>query len=111
MRDLLLDERARIEDELQRLSRELEQAADETAGLDRTDLADHGTETLEREIGETLEENAEAMLGEIDTALQHIDAGTYGTCARCRQPIAVDRLVALPYATRCIECKRAQERG
>ncbi len=110
MRELLLEERARIEEEIQRLSRELEQAADETAGIDRADLADHGTETLEREIGETLEENAEAMLGEIDAALERIHAGSYGTCARCGQLIPEDRLLALPYATRCIECKRAEER-
>lgn len=111
MRGLLVEERERIEREIQRLARELEQAADESAGMDPTDVADPATETLERELGETLEENAEATLVEIDVALERIDGGTYGACARCGRPIAEDRLMALPYATRCIRCQRAEEGG
>ena len=44
-------------------------------------------------------------------ALERIEIGTYGTCASCQRPIAEARLSALPYANRCIDCKRLEERG
>ena len=51
------------------------------------------------------------MLEEIRRALERIEIGTYGTCARCQRPIAEARLNALPYANRCIDCRRLEERG
>jgi RNA polymerase-binding protein DksA len=59
----------------------------------------------------TLEENSEAVLAAIDAALRRIEDGTYGTCQRCGNPIAPERLEALPYAELCIDCKRRVERG
>jgi RNA polymerase-binding protein DksA len=74
-------------------------------------LADHASEMLDREVDESLEDNAEQLVHEIDLALGRIDAGTYGTCARCGQTIPEDRLEAVPYATLCVSCKRIEERG
>lgn len=42
---------------------------------------------------------------DIDAALQRISEGTYGICARCRQPIARARLEANPTARFCIRCQ------
>lgn len=72
-------------------------------------IADSATETYMRELDEGLEENADNILGEIEAALSRIDDGTYGLCASCGKPIAPERLEAVPYATLCIEDKRAQE--
>lgn len=44
---------------------------------------------------------------EIDEALERLDAGAYGTCERCRQPIAPERLTAHPTAVRCVTCAAA----
>jgi len=74
-------------------------------------LADSASETFMRELDEGLEENAEHILGEIDAALERIEDGTYGLCADCGGPIGEERLLAVPYATRCIDDKRAQERA
>jgi RNA polymerase-binding protein DksA len=74
-------------------------------------LADSATETYMRELDGGLEENAEHLLAEIDTALRRIDEGTYGMCVVCGRPIGAERLEAVPYATLCIDDKRAQERG
>ena len=74
-------------------------------------LADSATATLNREIDYTLEENSEHVLSAIDGALGRIEEGTFGTCARCGQAIAEERLEAIPYANRCIDCKRLEERG
>lgn len=90
-------------------SRSMEDAIDED-GND-SHMADSASETLDREMELTLEDNAEHLLESIDAALARIDAGTYGNCERCGQPIAPDRLEALPWATKCIECKRLEERG
>ena len=46
----------------------------------------------------------------IDRALAEIDAGRYGTCAECEEPIAPKRLKALPFASRCVECQTLSER-
>jgi DnaK suppressor protein len=51
------------------------------------------------------------VLAAIDSALRRIDEGSFGTCERCEQPIAEARLEAMPYATKCIDCKRLEERG
>ena len=72
-------------------------------------LADSATETFMRELDGGLEENAEHLLGEIDAALGRIDAGTFGTCQVCGREIEPERLEAVPYATLCIDHKRARE--
>ena len=46
----------------------------------------------------------------IDGALADIDAGRYGVCVECEEPIAAKRLKALPFATRCVECQARSER-
>jgi RNA polymerase-binding protein DksA len=74
-------------------------------------LADHASEMLDREVDESLEDNAEQLVRDIDVALGRIDAGTYGTCARCGNAIPEERLDAVPYATLCLDCKRIEERG
>ena len=74
-------------------------------------MADTATETVEREIGNTLEEHDERLLEAIDAALGRIDAGTYGKCVNCGAPIPEERLEAMPWATLCIDCKRKEERG
>jgi len=49
-------------------------------------------------------DQARAELRALDEAADRLAAGTYGTCTRCGNPIAPERLEALPAATRCINC-------
>ena len=46
----------------------------------------------------------------IDRAIADMDAGRYGVCVECEEPIAAKRLKALPFATRCVECQTRTER-
>jgi DnaK suppressor protein len=74
-------------------------------------IADHASETFERELDESLEDNADNVIREIDLALRKIEEGTYGKCAVCGKEIPEERLAAVPYATLCIDDKRKRERG
>ena len=42
-------------------------------------------------------------------ALKAIKDGVYGTCQDCGNPIAPRRLLALPFAIRCIACEEVEE--
>ncbi|MEP6977091.1 MAG: TraR/DksA C4-type zinc finger protein [Thermoleophilia bacterium] len=114
-RERLLEERKRVEAAIQYLREEhpgsLEEEIEEPTGASDNHPADVATATLDRELDYTLEENSEHLLAEIDDALQRIEAGTFGTCRTCGQPIAPERLEAMPWATQCIDCKRKEERG
>ena len=93
-------------------SRSLEDETGElVSGSADQHLADTATETVEREIGSTLEEHDARLLVAIDAALQRIEAGTYGKCVNCGAQIPEERLEAMPWATLCIDCKRKEERG
>ena len=61
--------------------------------------SDVASEIYSREVDQTLEENEEHVLAEIDAALARIAAGTYGLCESCGAQIGADRLEAVPWAT------------
>jgi DnaK suppressor protein len=46
---------------------------------------------------------------QLDAALQRLEEGAYGQCEDCQTPICEDRLKALPFARRCIDCQRHTE--
>lgn len=48
-------------------------------------------------------------LQEIDDALERIEAGTYGICDMCDEPIAIGRLKAKPFAKFCTDCREIHE--
>ena len=112
-RKILVEERERVASTIEHLhesnSRSIEDETEEETYDNH--LADSATARWNREIDYTLEENSEHVLTGIDDALDRIDDGTFGTCTRCGKQIAEERLEAMPYATRCIDCKRLDERG
>jgi DnaK suppressor protein len=57
-----------------------------------------------------LRDRADQQLVLVDEALARLDAGTFGICVRCGGPIATERLEALPWAARCIDCQRVAGR-
>jgi RNA polymerase-binding transcription factor len=112
-REVLEGERDRLRHAAQAVHHEgslLEETGDLAIGAG-DHLADSATETFMRELDEGLEENAEHVLIEIEAALARIDDGTYGLCAACGGVISEERLEAVPYATLCIDDKRALERS
>ncbi|MFD3932812.1 TraR/DksA family transcriptional regulator [Streptomyces sp. NPDC058614] len=109
--------RAELQSEALRLSSEITSSEEALAGLMRDsgdgagdDQADTGTKNITRESEMALNANAREMLEQTERALQRLDAGTYGLCENCGNPIGKARMQAFPRATLCVECKQKQER-
>jgi RNA polymerase-binding transcription factor DksA len=65
---------------------------------------------IEQEDDEALQHQAalvEKEIASVQRALGRIKDGTYGTCVRCGEAIAPDRLQARPEAALCIACARS----
>ncbi|MGY0487061.1 TraR/DksA family transcriptional regulator [Streptomyces sp. WG-D5] len=109
--------RAELQSEVLRLGSEISAAEEGLAGLMRDsgdgagdDDADTGTKNITREHEMALAANAREMLLQTERALERLDAGTYGLCENCGNPIGKARMQAFPRATLCVECKQKQER-
>lgn len=112
-RDLLVEERQRVAAAIQNLHEDHQGSLGEETGEDAVydnHLADTATETYDRELDYTLEENSEHVLADIDAALNRIEDGSYGMCTNCGKQIPEERLEARPSATLCIDCRRERER-
>jgi DnaK suppressor protein len=72
--------------------------------------ADIGSESFAQEFSLELLQRDEATLGEIQEALGRVDAGTFGLCEGCDEPIPKARLNAVPHARFCVACQRKSER-
>jgi RNA polymerase-binding protein DksA len=109
---MLEEERARVVAAIDNLHAEHPGSISDETGEDAVydnHLADTATETYDRELDYSLEENSEHVLAEIDAALTRIEDGTYGQCTNCGRQIPEERLEARPYATLCIDCQRQRE--
>ena len=65
---------------------------------------DGATIAFERAQVDALARDAAARVEEVDAALARLDAGSYGVCEACGQPIAAGRLEARPTARTCVGC-------
>ena len=111
-RRTLLSIEARLRGDLEQMTDEaLSNTPDSSGNLSNVPLhmADVGTENYDQEFTLSLIENEQGTLDQISEAFRRLDAGTYGLCEECHQPIAKPRLQALPYTPRCIECARKLE--
>lgn len=72
--------------------------------------ADIGTEMFERSKDIALMDTIQGTLDDIEQAMQKLSAGTYGMCQDCGRDIDPARLRAMPWAVRCLQCQKAEER-
>jgi DnaK suppressor protein len=59
---------------------------------------------LERELAEAGASRARDAMVEVEHALDRIEAGTYGRCVSCGEPVPFERLEAVPSARFCVSC-------
>lgn len=107
----IIDYRALLEHEQSELKKELSElgfGAQGQTGLDYdSNFADSSQVTAERGEAEALVKELRNALGDVERALEKFEAGTYGTCERCGEPIGAARLEAKPAVTTCINCASA----
>jgi RNA polymerase-binding protein DksA len=112
-RNVLLGLRARLRGDLDQMTDEALRRSQSEASSNLSNvplhMADVGTENYDQEFTLGLIENEQATLEQVQTALNRIDAGTYGKCEECGDAIAKPRLQALPYTKHCIQCARKLE--
>src|SRR6201981_167960 len=116
--DTELDElRSELEAEAKTLRQEIFQAETQiavrlgdTVAEAGDDEADASSKLFEREHELALTNNTRELLAQTEHALARIDAGTYGTCESCGEPIGKERLQAFPRAVWCVSCKQREER-
>jgi len=109
-------ELAEFREQLQALTARLSGAVTElrgggTAATDPDHQGDPSARDEEAALATSLLGTEEQVLAEVRAALKRVEAGTFGRCESCAQPIARARLKALPYARYCIDCARASETG
>jgi DnaK suppressor protein len=74
-------------------------------------MADIGSDAYDQEFTLSLMETEEGTLGAIETALERIEDGTFGTCEECGVKIPKTRINAIPYTPLCVKCAEKSERS
>ena len=99
------DMRASLEEERQSLRAQLaELGFGDPGGLDYDqNFADSSQVTAERGEAEALAKSLQETLADVEHALDKFEAGSYGVCENCGQPISPARLEAKPAARFCID--------
>ncbi len=89
------------------LSERQERVTRHTRHRDEPLPADFSEQAVELQNEETLvalDREISQKLYQIEYALRRIEADQYLDCEKCGEPIAEQRLMAIPYAIRCIQC-------
>lgn len=92
MRDLILEEVTSIK----KILSQTEKSPDHFVECENRNQVDIYFQLLEMK---------DRQLLQIEGALLRIRGGSYGACRRCGEPIAPERLRALPFAIRCCRCE------
>jgi DnaK suppressor protein len=113
LRAMLLTRRAELLDNVTRLENGTLKSPrkDATGDLSAVPyhMADVASDNYEEEFALGIIQNGDEELREINAAIVRLDAGKFGTCEACGKHISKKRLLAIPYAKTCIECKRKEE--
>lgn len=102
----------KLRDELEADAAELREeiesfAIDAPTGADPLDVS---VATAARDERASMVRLHRQRLADIEGAIERIDAGTWGACTGCGEPIAKARLQALPMAELCVDCASRRRR-
>ncbi len=88
-------------------------ARQEATVVDTTDVSDQKDGALQQQlvgIDSAQEQRDIDELAQVELALKRLDAGTYGNCLDCTEPIPLERLRVQPATQRCAVCQLGHER-
>jgi DnaK suppressor protein len=100
MRELLAEIREKLKS----------QSDDFTKG-DVGDIYDLASDERDRELDILISDRDREKIAEIDEALEKIKDGTYGICEECGTRIPKQRLMIMPFARFCVNCKSQIEKS
>jgi DnaK suppressor protein len=106
-RELLADERRRLEQAIAALGKDEHEA--DTQESEPGELGSQ--ELLQTELEAGLAEDLAEQLAAVERAEQRLQAGTYGLSIESGEPIPDARLEAIPTAERTVEEQRARDAG
>lgn len=106
LRAIILEEIQSLEESLESLTAQSQTVAPDNAlgRLTRMDAI------VQQSTAEHLKSDAIQRMTQLRKRLEEIDSPEYGLCARCHEPIAIERLKAVPNAPLCIACASAASR-
>jgi DnaK suppressor protein len=102
-----------VQEILERKAIELARELQNRDGIEIEKSADQMDEiqyASERELAIRNVDRESHLLRQVKAALGRIQDGSFGTCAECELAISPRRLVALPWASLCIQCQEAADR-
>lgn len=114
-KDMLLAIRARLRGDVTAMAEgALRKTRSEAAG-DLSSMpihmADIGSDAFDQEFTLSLLQNEEGTLGQVETALERIEDGVYGSCQECGCKIPKQRLNAIPFTPFCVKCAEKLQGG
>lgn len=112
-KEKLLTEKERMTDTLKLMeengSGEQDQySSGELSGYDNHP-AELGTAVFQITMNNALKVNEEYNIKQINNALESIEKETYGVCQACGRDIGNERLEAMPFTLRCIQCENGAQ--
>jgi DnaK suppressor protein len=107
IRKRLLQKREEVLEDLAKNREVSNESIDESA----QDMADRATSSYVKEFAYSLSETDRKILLLIEQAIVRLDAGTFGTCVHCAQPVQEKRIDAVPWARHCLDCQEMQDKG
>ena len=106
---ILLEKKAQLEGKVYKMEDDVLKNKEHGVSVDH--MADAGTDSFEQEFNLGLIANEEELLREINDALLRIEDESFGDCEACPQPVAPERLKAIPWARYCLDCQEKVEKG
>lgn len=106
VRAALQTRRRDANERLTALTRQFQDVIDAAEGANVDDEHDPEGATIafERSQVDALARSAREDVVAVDAALERLDAGEYGRCEVCQEPILVARLLVRPTAQTCVPC-------
>ncbi len=96
--------RQRLLKRKQELMKRLEKLEDVLDDPKSADFSEHATEAEFDEVYESQGRSGLKEVEAIDAALDRIENGSFGICAKCGEEISAERLNAVPHAAMCRNC-------
>lgn len=96
--------------------KELNRRADDTvfslrnSGESLTDFLDQASFDANQMFTLRIRNRERNLVGKIELALNRIEDGEFGVCEVCGEDISINRMLARPVTTHCIDCKTRMER-